>query len=288
MKHIIRSIFPLLVAAFVFGNSGCSVFDPAEEIPSYVRISSISFTTNGTTEGTNSSKITDAWIYVDGQLIGGFEMPCTVPILAEGTHTILVLAGIKQNGLSSTRAIYPYFKGWESTITLTRGQVLQLSPAVIYYPQTNFLWMCDFDQAGTNIDDAVSAGATWDNLLQEVGAPDAFETESGFARLNSDTFQFYARSSLPYTLDASFDIYLEMNYRSNQNFTIGIYNTVTSQYVPWVDVTASTSWNKIYIRLNDAVLTQPPNGNYHVYIAMKKAADVSNPYLYFDELKLIN
>ncbi len=287
MKHVLLITRPLLVAAFAFCMSGCKIFDPAEEIPSYVKITSISLTTSGN-EGTNSHKITDAWIYVDGELIGGFELPCTVPILKEGTHTILVRAGIMQNGLSSTRAIYPFYKGWESTIVLTRGQILTLSPAVTYFPVTNFLWMCDFDQAGTNIDDSPSAGATWDNLLQEVGAPESFELQSGFAELNSDTNLFFARNSVSVVFNNTYDIYLELNYKCNQNFVVGIYNTVTAEYIPWVEVQFTYSWNKIYIRLNDAVLTQPPNGIYHVYVAMKKSDVVSNPYLYIDNFKLIN
>lgn len=287
MKHVLQLFRPLLVAAIAISMSGCKVFDPAEEIPSYVKINSIGLTTNPSVEGTSSHKITDAWIYIDGQLIGGFEMPCNVPILAEGTHTILVLAGIKQNGLSSTRAIYPFYKGWQSTITLTRGQVLTLNPTVTYYPVTNFLWLCDFDQPGTNFDDTQAAGATFPGLLQEdtIGG---FEGESAHVILNADTNLFFARCSDAYIINNARDVYLEMNFKSNQNFAVGIYNTVTAEYIPWVDVTYSYGWNKIYIRLNDAILTQPPGGQYHVYIAMKKAENVSTPWLYLDNLKLIN
>lgn len=286
MKHVLRLFRPLSVLVIALSITGCQILDPAEEIPSYVRINSISLTTGGN-EGTSSHKITDAWIYIDGDLIGGFEMPCNVPILAEGTHTILVLAGIKQNGLSSTRAIYPFYRGWSSTITLTRGQSITVAPTVTYYPSTNFMWMCDFDQPGTNIDDSQAGGATWGGLLHE-DTLGAFEGESGFAKLNADTNLFFARSSNPYSFNNARDVYLELNYKCNQNFAVGIYNTVTAEYVPWVDVSASLAWNKIYIRLNDAILTQQPNGIYHVYVAMKKSADVANPYIYLDNFKLIN
>ncbi len=286
MKQVLHLFRPILVAVIAFSIAGCKILDPEEDIPSYVRISSISLTTT-TLEGTSSHRITDAWVYIDGKLIGGFEMPCNIPILAEGTHTILVLAGIKQNGLSTTRAIYPFYKGWESTITLTRGQILSLSPAVTYYPATNFLWICDFDQAGTNFDDTPSSGATFAGLVQEV-TTGAFEGESAYITLDEDTNLFFARCSDPYIINNARDVYLEMNYKSNQNFTVGIFNVVTSEYIAWVEVNFTYEWNKIYIRLNDAILTQPPGGIYHVYIAMKKSTVVSNPWLYLDNLKLIN
>ncbi len=286
MKHILRKVGLLVVAIGAFAFDGCSVFDPAEEIPSYVRIESISLQINNSViEGSGSQKITDAWVYVDGDLIGAFEMPVNIPVLAEGTHQILVLAGVKQNGLSTTRAIYPFYKGWQSTITLTRGQILTVSPVVEYYSATNFMWMCDFDQPGTNINDNFGP---WPGRLQEVSGPMAYEIESGYVTLTADTFEFYAQSSLAYEFEGQYDIYLEMNYSCNQNFVIGLYCVETAAYIPWVEVSNSDTWNKIYIRLNDAVLTQPPGSRYHVYVAMKKDETVPNPWLAIDNLKLIN
>jgi hypothetical protein len=286
MKHLLRTVGLLTVAIGAFAFDGCSVFDPAEEIPSYVRIDSISLQINNSNlEGSASHKITDAWVYIDGDLIGAFEMPVNIPVLAEGTHQILVLAGIKQNGLSSTRAIYPEYKGWSSSITLTRGEIVSVSPVVEYYAATNFMWMCDFDQPGTNINDNFGP---WPGRMIEVSGAQAFENESGYVMLYSDTTEFYAQSSLSYQFNGAYDIYLEMNYSCNQNFVVGIYCVQTAAYIPWVEISASTSWNKIYIRLNDAVLTQPPGGSYHVYVAMKKDAAVANPWLAIDNLKLIN
>lgn len=286
MKQIFRKVSPLLVAIGAFAFGGCTVFDPAEDIPSYVRINDITLQiNNGVIEGSGSEKITDAWLYIDGQLIGAYEMPVSIPVLNEGTHNILVLAGIKQNGLSTLRAIYPNYRGWASTITLTRGQVVTVNPVVDYYPATNFVWMCDFDGAGTNIDDQFGP---WPGRLEEISGAGAFEIESGYVTLDADTTDFYAQTSQPYTFNGSYDVYLEMNYSCNQPFVVGIYNIVNGEYIPWCEMLASTSWNKIYIRLNDALLTQQPGGIYHVYVAMKKSADVANPWLAIDELKLIN
>lgn len=286
MKYILRIVGLLIPVIGAFGFGGCSVFDPAEEIPSYLRINSISLTINNSTiEGTSSHKITDAWVYVDGQFIGGFEMPVSIPVLTEGTHHVLIQAGIKQSGLSTLRAVYPKYKGWEGEVTFIRGQVVTVNPVVQYFPVTNFVWMCDFDVAGTNIDDS---GGPWPGRLQVISGSNAFENFSGYVTLTSDTNEFYAQSSLSYTLDNSVDVYLEMNYRCNQAFVIGIKNVTNGNFIPWCEVQPSDSWNKIYIRLNDAILTQPPGGVYHVYIAMQKDPDVANPFLSFDELKLIN
>jgi hypothetical protein len=286
MKHVLRVVGLLTLTAGAFGFGGCSVLDPAEEIPSYVRINSIGVQINNSQiEGTGSQKITDAWLYVDGELIGAFEMPVSIPVLAEGAHTLLVFAGIKQNGLSTLRAIYPKYKAWEGTVTLVRGEIVNISPVVQYFPATNFVWMCDFDGPGTNIDDS---DGPWPGRLQEISGPNAFEGESGYVTLTSDTNEFYAQSSLSYQLNNQYDVYLEMNYKCNQAFVIGMKNSVNGSFIPWCEVQPSTGWNKIYIRLNDAINTQPPGGQFHIYIAMQKNPDIALPELYFDELKLIN
>jgi len=53
------------------------LINPAEPIPSYIHIDKIDLTTDYSSQGTSSNKITDAWIYVDNELIGAFEMPVT-------------------------------------------------------------------------------------------------------------------------------------------------------------------------------------------------------------------
>ena len=114
MKQFVAAYLQkILFGSFLLGCfSGCSVFDPAEEIPSYLHIDAMTLTATGN-QGSSTSDITDAWVFMDGQLLGGFELPCTIPILAEGAHNFIIRGGVKMNGLSSTRAIYPAWKGWE-------------------------------------------------------------------------------------------------------------------------------------------------------------------------------
>src|SRR3954471_3898254 len=88
--------------ACLLAFSGCNKEEP---IPVYVHIEKISLVANPDgfvnsvtgDEGSLSSKISDAWVYVDEQLVGCFELPVTFPVLAEGTHTVKIRAGIKVN-----------------------------------------------------------------------------------------------------------------------------------------------------------------------------------------------
>ena len=151
MKHIyILSLFGL--AAFL---SGCNIINPAEPVPSYIHIEKITLSTDPSVEGTSSSKITDAWVYVDGNLLGCFELPVTFPVIGEGVHTITVKGGIKVNGIAATRAPYPFFTNFVQQVTLTQKQVTAISPVVHYvsgisWTNSNAIFMDNFE-GGTHL-----------------------------------------------------------------------------------------------------------------------------------------
>lgn len=267
--------------------SGCKLIDPAEEIPSYISISSVSLTTSGN-EGSGSHAITDAWIYIDGELLGAYEIPCKVPVLAEGAHTVLVLPGIKQNGMSSLRAIYPFYKGWETTVDLTRGAIDTLTPAFTYFPGTTFHWNCEFSGIATNFDP--DGEAVFPGLMTTVSAPEAFEGFSGRIDLDETEYFFHGESSAAFVLDFSKEIYLECDYRSTQPFIIGLRNNDIGPGSPiqCLIVYPSDAWNKIYVRLNDALSGFPQGAHYSVTFEMTNPAGQSSSTLWLDNLKLIN
>jgi hypothetical protein len=279
---ILRNFIPVL---FLFGMfSGCKIIDPAEEIPSYLHIDSISLSTTAV-QGSASHKITDAWIFMDGQLIGGFELPCTVPILAEGSHHFLIRAGIKMNGDNGTRAIYPFYKGWEGDLSLRRTETLTTEPSVTYFPGIDFssLWICDFETVGTNFGPNPPY-----NTPVNKDSVDVFEgSYSGSVHLNADTIQFVGSSSWYGPLAAADEIYLEMNYKCTAGMTIGLYCLENGQYYGAVSLGANTDWTKIYIRLSDAAAIAPAGATFKVYIGMFKPSDVDVPTLHLDNLKLV-
>ena len=92
-----KILFITYYLLLILSMSSCEIINPEIKIPSYMHIDSISLNTDYPTQGTNSNKITDAWIYIDGKLTGTFQMPVTFPILAEGNHNLTIRAGIIAN-----------------------------------------------------------------------------------------------------------------------------------------------------------------------------------------------
>ena len=130
-KTIMKHFFLLLLILSLLFYS-CEKVLVNDGIPSYISIPSIEVETNPTNEGSNSHKITDAWVYFDNNLQGVYPLPTTFPVLLSGKQNISIKAGIKNNGIAATRVKYPFYDYFNEEITLTKNSVIVLNPEVPY------------------------------------------------------------------------------------------------------------------------------------------------------------
>ncbi|MBI3502758.1 MAG: hypothetical protein HY063_13285 [Bacteroidetes bacterium] len=257
-------------------------------IPSYIHIDKMNLTTLST-QGTNSQKIVDAWVYVDNDLIGAFEMPCTFPVLYSGKHTVKIFPGIKENGVAATRIQYPFYSDYETDVTLTAGQKTFLTPTITYSPIANFLWLEDFEAAThTLCKSDFSNDTTYIKITKNIS--EVFEgTGSGKVELTSGGY--YGVSCSKYAVASSGNIFLELNYNCNTEFTIGIqaYDSGNNLLLQTgiVALLPTTGWDKAYVNLA-TTLRNAGAEKFAVYIAMKKDDNLSSSYLYIDNLKVID
>jgi hypothetical protein len=298
MKQLFAASFSKLVTGgmLVISFAGCSVLDPAEDIPSYLHIDSMSLSTTSIVQQSSSAKITDAWVFMDNELLGAFELPCNIPILAEGTHSFHIRGGVKMNGLVSTRAIYTAWKQWEGNVTLTRGEKAYITPVVTYFPGIDFgnTWMLNFDLQGTSlIPEATSSG-----IIVKDTIPYAYEgPHSGYVHLNNnDTTFFFGTSADGYIMPPNLDTWIEFDYRSDAPFTVGIKADGGPPYsVPWIEVQPNLAWTKIYIRLTEPLSRAatenftytPATTPYKIYFAMINPSSQAESHLYIDNIKLL-
>lgn len=275
-------IFALLLL-LIF--SSCEIINKAELIPSYIRIDKIDLTTNYTSQGSNSHKITDAWVYIDDQLIGAFELPATIPVLKEGTHELKVRAGIKVNGISSTRGYYPFYQYYSEVVNLTRGEILSVSPTVSYNSYTTFPWLEDFEGAAFSIVDSINT----DTVMKIINA-DVFQgNKAGAIYLEDIKTRYFGRSTNSFTLPKlGAPVYLELNYKTNNMFSIGIYAGNSGIPLPSLYINPSENWNKIYVELTPLISDGNNSNPFKIYFAMQKDNAVDNAFLYVDNIKLVH
>ena len=136
----------VLIILLIVVFSSCKKDQFKAEIPSYIHIESIDLETDSF-EGSDSQNLTDAWVTMDGNFLGAFELPCTIPILSDGAHEFRVSSGIKANGISATRIIYPFFEICDlfikdgDTYLASNSNMVNLHRDSTSHNNSNFFWI---------------------------------------------------------------------------------------------------------------------------------------------------
>lgn len=285
-------VFILILSTFTFNS--CYKFSGDQTIPSYIKIDSIGLSTYYFNEGSDSHNITDAWVYVDDNLIGVFELPALVPILKSGPQNIDVRAGIKLNGISSTRVPYPFynaisFDGYE----LYPDSVRNMGYIKTTY-QSNlvFAWMEDFEDSGLTFEEiSISDTAIKRTVANDPNAyQDEYSQYSGIVNLTQDkpVWSATSLSSYPITKQGS-AVLLEMDFKTNNYFNVGLLIKEYSQFIkiPLVILNHAETWRKIYINLGPNITLHPQADYFKVVIESEIEDENTQANIYMDNIKLI-
>lgn len=240
------------------------------------------------TQGTASHRITDAWVYVDDEFIGAFEMPARFPVLKNGKHGVKVYPGIKKNGIAATRVSYEFLTPVEKTIRLTPDSVSNmLTQRTTYMPTTNFLWREDFENIAITLDTTPRSSA-WIRLTNNNDS--TFEgLHSAKVVLDSAHDFFEAQTLNEYPINAA-PVYLEMNFNLTQSVIVGIivYGTSTLYQVPVITINGTKgTWKKIYIDLSTSVSAYYGMQSFRVYLGTFKERGAKTHTLLLDNFKIV-
>ena len=282
----------LLFILFIFNS--CYKFEGGQTIPTYLQIDKVSLETSYYDEGTNSQSITDAWVYVDDGLIGAFELPATVPVLASGQHKLEIRPGIKLNGISSTRVPYPFYQPITySDFNFIPDSTLKVKdPTTEYYSNLKFAWLEDFEKSSITF--VENLGSDTAIRHTEPGSAEAFTDDnssfSGVVHLTSDRPVWSALSYNQFENQAQGALVLmELNFKTDNYVSIGIVLLEESQYVkiPLLILNHAKEWTKIYVNLGPNLSLHPGANVYQVYFESGIEDGKSEASIYLDNIKLI-
>ena len=287
MAHRLSYILTLIVIFITAGLLSCVKNDP-ENIPSYITIDRSYVETEYMLEGTQNHKITDAWLYVNEELIGAFETPVTIPVLNEGIANIRIKPGIKANGISDARELYPFLKPYEITTRITRDSTVIINPVYIYKEGTTFAWKEDFDDVRVSMKKTARSDTT---VVITTNPEEVFEGGySGKITLTEDKDFFEIITDTTYVLPQNGSrVFLEMNYKCESILTVGLFvnGITTMEQVSVLNLNPSAKWNKIYVNLTTAVTSDENALDYSVFIGGIITDGVDMEENYIDNLKLI-
>lgn len=295
-KYSPSFIFFLLFQAVVF--TSCQELTPPLVIPCYGHVDSISyhFDSLGFRENSSYANITDAWVYLDNNPVGTFQMPCTFPMIASnGVHTITIYPGIIEDGIADMRTKYPYYTYYTVNVTLTQNQIVKFSPSVTYTSFAKFVWTENFE-TGISIS---STNVASDTSMFRNNSPSAFQGNwEGAVILDSTNPTNYKTYYTGYgptdslIKNGSTQVYLEINYKSNTLFSVGLYETAGGDpYIPVAAIVyvlpSNGIWKKMYISLEETIADNPNGEPFTIYFQMQRPAGDTLSYLYLDNIKLV-
>ena len=316
MTRIFTRFLLLALIPLSFCLDSCAKFEGSQKVPSYIHIESIELDslTDYYVYGANTCKITDAWVHVDDQLIGVYELPATFPVLKKGPHKVTVYGGIKVDGRSSARDRYPFYQSVEfQNVNLVEDSIVNLYPVVHYFPigdDVNVAWMEDFENTNSLLPDEgsdttlfrISGSEAWHSVNSFWSGKVELPPDSlDFTLVTSDEFDFYKGTNGVYCL-------LEMDYNCNDTFSVGVqyYMDYYLETLKLVKVTPTDKthdkpqkWNKIYINIGPLMNDYARASYFKVFFTSDLTTQIdldygqeyhpiSEPrYYYFDNLKLL-
>ena len=289
-RRYLLFILILFLPSLLLMHSSCEKFSGDQTIPAYIYIDSIYLQTDPSEEGTASQNITDAWVYIDENLVGTFQMPARFPVLSQGVHDLTIIPGIKRNGIASTRTTYPFYSQITKSVRLAPDSTVSLGVLKTTYINTTvFTWKEDFDDVAISIDTTRQSKA--DLELTPSGSSLTFEgLHSGMIQMN-DTNNFFEIVTHNYFKIPNAPVYLEMNFNTNTVFQAGviIYTTDYISYQTPILNLAPTNgnWKKIYIDLTTTLNSYLNSTNFKLFFGGYKDPGISNAMILIDNLKIV-
>ena len=256
-------------------------------IPTYFQINEIGFNDNINGE-TSTSKISDVWFYVNDQKQGIYEMPCTFPVIGDGTNNIKIFSGIKVNGISASRDIYPFYESYDTTLNFISDSILSLVPTTKYKQNLNF-YSEDFDGLGNNFDISINSDTNFispfptDSVYGKISNVGKVILQNPFLNFEATTFEI---DDFP---SAGSPVYIELDYKNNSTFIIGAYVNFSQSVIKKsiIAINPSEDWNKIYVNLTPTINESIGAQSLKVFISMLRPESMNSAELSIDNFKII-
>lgn len=293
-KTILKQL-PVLFSVLLL--SACDIINPEEDIPAFIHIDSFNFTTNPFMEGSDSEKITDVYFFVDGELLGGFELPATIPILETGEQEITAIPGIRENGIKALPGIYPFYTQYVTQVDLEPGRIDTIEPATSYQSGVQFRFSPEERFEGnTNVFLNDLDGNSQTKIVSST--EDIFEgIASGQIHLDQANTTIAAGSffftDFPEEISTA---YLEMDYKAGVEMIVGIigFNSSGDQAYTSFErgVNQNEDWTKIYFNFSDDIqfISASTSGiiAYQLCFHARLRDDQTEADIYLDNIKWLH
>lgn len=240
-------------------------------------------------EGALSHDISQAFVNMDGKMLGAFELPAKFPVIGDGEHNFVILPGVINNGISATKRRYPFMEQYEQTVNLVQGDTITISPSTQYYEDLNFL-IEDFETPSIQFDYANES----DVQITRENDPAIVQWGGyyGSIELNNTDSLFSGVTTFGQVLPKQgAEVYLEFDYMNSNSLLTGVvsYGNGTYHEDPNIQLNPQDDpeWKHIYLDLKE-IISFRTNSPYNdmSFTAILDELD-TDQFVYLDNIKVI-
>lgn len=239
--------------------------------------------------GELTHNFTDAWVYIDNEFVGIFEVPFKIPVLYSGMRNIKIYPTILNNGISATKKIYPFCELYEVNVELIQNDTLELNPVTRYYNETNF-WIEDFE-GGNKLTDSPTSSAT---LVKDNDPTISQWGYYGEVQLDPTNFEWVSTSENMFLPNQGDEVYLEVDYYNTEDLVTGVL-AISSTDVrenPNVQLNgqeeSEIKWKKIYCDLKDVVSGSVGAAYFKQSFEAQLSDGSSSSFIILDNIKVVH
>ena len=278
----------LMLALLVAGVAACDVINPADPVPIYLQVDSITVDPN-TGTGTSQQKFTEVWVYINDNPIGAYSVPAQIPLLYDGTAEIKLFPGIRVNGIRSAADFYPFFEPQIVEKEFSPGTTFVVDMHTRYRDNIVIPYIEDFESSQSLIDDVDDDAATSVERVTTGG----FEGNGMGRIILNDSASFIQVASLPLLTELPVNgtpVYLEMHYKNNVEFSVGLVGHGTNIQPASVSILVlrpQENWNKVYVELSPALQVSQLQA-YQILFTAAHNPDLEQSEIYLDNLKIVH
>jgi hypothetical protein len=220
-------------------------------------------------EGELTQNFSDAWVYIDDEVIGVFEVPFKIPILKSGPCTIKLYPTVRNNGISATKKIYPFMEVYEINTELIQNQTTTINPVTKYNSMSQFSIEDFEDPLNLNILVDQNTSAIKSTPTSNIDLQSFNGNFYGLIELNTIDSSWIASTQNQLSIAKGREAYLEVDYYNSNSITTGLIyvkpdnSTENNPNIRLQPQDPSTiRWKKIYIDLKELIGYSPNGSNF--------------------------
>ncbi|MCB0738770.1 MAG: hypothetical protein KDC92_14750, partial [Bacteroidetes bacterium] len=216
--------------------------------------------------------------------------------------TLTISAGIKENGLSTTRVRYPLYDALDLNAKLLPGEVDSFFAEDLtfkYRENARFLWLEDFEGSSVSIE---KLNNNFDNFKITRERSEVFEGKASLKISMNDVDSGFAIQSFKEFEFGDFNFgsptFLELNYKCDVPIVVGYIiitpngsSFISEGKVHMVINQSPNEWKKMYINLTEQIALITEGQKARIYFQSFLVADGNGNFaasdVYIDNIKLV-